>query len=332
MNRLALTLRKAKTGRSMGRLVAAAVCAFGFYGCHQDMWNQPKYTPYQPNPFFADNNSSRQPVDGTVPYEAARRPWVTPMYTKFANGNEQVPMAADLAFWDGRTSDNAYIAENYFPLNDRALYERGRERYNITCAACHGLAGYGDGMIVQRGFPVPPSFHIDRLRQVEDGYIFNVITNGFGRMFSYADRIHPEDRWAIIAYIRALQLSQNVDMSNPDSEFASMVLGGIREQEDAARKAEAEKQEALSHGHGGHGSHGNDDHGAGHGEDHGPDSTPAPHDTTGQSHGAPDTAGDTHHTPEPHPGVVGGDTSGDQLSPGPAGQPHGSDADSALHP
>ena len=95
------------------------------------------------------------------------------------------------------------------PLN-QALLVRGEERFDIYCAVCHGPAGYGDGEIVQRGFPAPPSYHIDRLRQAPIQHFYDVITNGYGAMFSYAQRVSPNDRWAIAAYIRALQASQNV--------------------------------------------------------------------------------------------------------------------------
>ncbi len=91
-----------------------------------------------------------------------------------------------------------------------ALLERGQQRFDIYCSVCHGLAGYGDGQIVQRGFPAPPSYHTDRLRQAPSQHFYDVITNGYGVMFSYAQRVSPADRWAIAAYIRALQESQNV--------------------------------------------------------------------------------------------------------------------------
>ncbi len=94
-----------------------------------------------------------------------------------------------------------------------ALLSRGQQRFDIYCAVCHGFAGYGDGMIVQRGFPAPPSYHIDRLRQVSNQHLYDVITNGWGVMFSYAQRIAPRDRWAIVAYIRTLQASQNVPVA-----------------------------------------------------------------------------------------------------------------------
>nr|WP_249802155.1 cytochrome c [Bradyrhizobium zhengyangense] len=99
------------------------------------------------------------------------------------------------------------------PPVDMALLARGRERFGIYCSPCHGLSGHGDGMIVQRGFPAPPSFHSSRLRAADARHFFDVITNGYGAMYSYAARVEPRDRWAIIAYIRALQQSQRTDMT-----------------------------------------------------------------------------------------------------------------------
>lgn len=109
--------------------------------------------------------------------------------------------------------DNPKLEKNPLTLN-RVLLARGRERFGFYCAPCHGDTGYGDGMIVQRGFPAPPSYHSDRLRQVPDGYIFGVIGQGFGRMYGYGDRVNVEDRWAIVAYVRALQLSQNTQSAS----------------------------------------------------------------------------------------------------------------------
>lgn len=94
-----------------------------------------------------------------------------------------------------------------------ALLERGRQRFNIDCSVCHGFAGFGDGMVVQRGFPAPPSYHIDRLRQAPIQHFYDVITNGYGVMYSYAQRVSPEDRWAIVAYIRALQAAEDTPVS-----------------------------------------------------------------------------------------------------------------------
>ncbi|MCK1406181.1 cytochrome c [Bradyrhizobium sp. 76] len=98
------------------------------------------------------------------------------------------------------------------PAVDMALLARGRERYDIYCSPCHGLSGHGDGMIVQRGFPAPPSYHSARLRSADAQHLFDVITHGYGVMYSYAARVEPRDRWAITAYIRALQQSQHADV------------------------------------------------------------------------------------------------------------------------
>src|SRR5262249_61084053 len=118
----------------------------------------------------------------------------------------------DTHFYDGKI--NGALAET-FPVNvDDALMERGRERFNVFCAPCHGRTGRGDGMVVQRGFRQPPSLHIDRLRQSPPRYFFDVVTRGFGAMQDYASQVPPSDRWAIIAYIRALQLSQNAAITD----------------------------------------------------------------------------------------------------------------------
>src|SRR5215831_7476772 len=163
-----------------------ALTAFLLAGCRLDMHVQPKYLPYAPTTFFADGRSERQPAPGTV-----------------ARGQLRLD---DLLFTG---SENGAEATRFpFPIT-RADLERGRERYNIYCTPCHDYSGSGNGMIVQRGFPHPPSFHTDRLRQVPVGHFFGVMTNGFGRMYSYSDRVDVGDRWRIAAYIRVLQLSRN---------------------------------------------------------------------------------------------------------------------------
>jgi mono/diheme cytochrome c family protein len=107
----------------------------------------------------------------------------------------------------------------------RAVLDRGRERYDIFCAVCHGRTGEGNGMIVQRGFPSPPSYHITRLRNAPPGYLYYVITNGYGVMYSYASRVQPADRWAIVAYIRALQLSRDGTLNDvPPDERAKVQM------------------------------------------------------------------------------------------------------------
>ncbi|HXF06898.1 MAG TPA: cytochrome c [Blastocatellia bacterium] len=160
-------------------------------GCRQDMHNQPRYKPLRESDFFHDGRSARQPVPGTI-----------------ARGQ----LRLDEPFFTGK-AQGTFVATLPFPIT-RELLERGRERYDIYCSVCHDRAGYGRGMVVQRGFRQPPSFHTDRLRQAPVGYLFNIITNGFGQMPDYAAQIEPRDRWAIVAYIRALQLSQQATLDD----------------------------------------------------------------------------------------------------------------------
>lgn len=155
-------------------------------GCREGMSVQPRYDPLEASDFFADQRSARPLIPGTVPRGALQE---------------------EDDFYTGRTGDGELLEG--LPLEITVeLLERGRERYDIFCTPCHGLDGYGRGIIVQRGFTPPESFHTDRLRQAPDGYFFDVISNGTGRMYAYAYRIAPADRWAIVAYIRSLQLSQ----------------------------------------------------------------------------------------------------------------------------
>jgi mono/diheme cytochrome c family protein len=168
-----------------------ALCAL-LGGCRQDMHNQPKYRGLRPSTFFEDGSSARPLVEGTV-----------------ARGT----LHDDEAFFTGKV-DKVAVKEFPFPV-DEAVLNRGQERYNIYCSPCHDRTGNGNGMVIQRGFKrQPPSYHIDRLRQADVGYFFDVITNGFGAMPDYKAQIAPRDRWAIIAYIRALQLSQHAAASD----------------------------------------------------------------------------------------------------------------------
>lgn len=160
-------------------------------GCRLDMHVQPKYLPYEPTTFFGDGRSERQPVPGTV-----------------ARGH----LRLDELLYAGK--ENGAIADRFPFTITRADLERGRERFNIYCSPCHDYTGSGHGMIVERGFPPPPSFHIDRLRGAPAGHFFDVITHGLGSMYSYAGRVEPEDRWRIAAYIRALQLSQHATVQD----------------------------------------------------------------------------------------------------------------------
>lgn len=177
-------------------IACLAALAMLFAGCRLDMHVQPKYLPYEPTAFFDDGRSERPPVPGTV-----------------ARGH----LHLDELLYTGK--ENGVVSNRFpFPMTHEDL-ERGRQRYNIYCTPCHDYTGSGRGMIVQRGFPTPPSYHIDRLRQAPVGHFFEVMTNGYGSMYSYASRIEPEDRWRIAAYIRVLQLSQHATIQDvPDSE------------------------------------------------------------------------------------------------------------------
>jgi mono/diheme cytochrome c family protein len=172
----------------------AAVCLIFGAGCDylkQDMANQPKNRPLSPSPSFEDGRSARPLVENTV---------------------ERGALANDALFVP-KDSNN-------FPLPvNLDLLDRGEERYKIFCSPCHGLQGDGNGMVAMRGMKQPPSYHQDRLRQAPNGYFYDNITNGFGQMLGYSAQIPPRDRWAIIAYIRALQLSRNAKVADLPAEL-----------------------------------------------------------------------------------------------------------------
>jgi mono/diheme cytochrome c family protein len=179
-------------------------------GCRRDMQDQPKAIAYRESTFFKDGVSSRPPVAGTVPrgYLRADREFYFGKKSGAAIGNQQVGSAgAPSAPGTAMFPDDVDVFP--FPITKEIL-ERGQERYQIFCSSCHGLTGYGDGMVARRGFnkPAPASFHQDKLRQAPVGHFFDVVTNGWGAMPSHASQIPIEDRWKIIAYIRVLQLSQ----------------------------------------------------------------------------------------------------------------------------
>ena len=176
----------------MNTKIRGYLCACGLAagllaaGCRQDMHDQPKFKPYAKSDFFADQRASRPLVDGTI-----------------ARGH----LREDAVLYTGKAAGKPADA---FPFPVTAdVMARGRERFDIFCSPCHGRTGAGDGMIVQRGYRKPPTFHQDRLRQAAPGYTYDVITNGFGAMPDYAQQIPVRDRWAIVAYITALQRSQH---------------------------------------------------------------------------------------------------------------------------
>ena len=160
--------------------------------CRQDMHDQPKYIPLRPSDFFGDGRSERPLLPGTI-----------------ARGH----LKDDVAFYTGKGPDGKPVDGFPFPVTKEVL-DRGQQRFNIYCTPCHGHLGNGDGMIPSRGFRHPPTYHQDRLRKVPDGYIFDVITTGFGAMQDYSAQVAPADRWAIVAYIRALQLSENATVAD----------------------------------------------------------------------------------------------------------------------
>ena len=173
---------------------SAALCLVFAAGCRylrQDMADQPKNRPLSPSEFFPDGRSERPLVENTVAHGA------------IAEDELFVPKDSDK-----------------FPLPvNQELLERGEERYRIFCTPCHGLQGDGNGMVAVRGMKHPPTYHQDRLRQVPNGYIYDVITNGFGQMLGYSAQVPPRDRWAIIAYLRALQLSRNAKAADLPAEL-----------------------------------------------------------------------------------------------------------------
>jgi hypothetical protein len=188
------------------RVSAVSVtAALALTACRQDMQDQPKYIPLRPSDFFADGRSERQLIEGTV-----------------ARGH----LDDDAAFYTGKGPDGKPVDTFPFAVTKEIIL-RGQDRFNVYCAPCHDRLGTGDGMVVRRGYRRPPSLHIDRLRQVPNGYIFDVITNGFGAMPDYAAQVAPADRWAIVAYERALQLSQNATINDvPAADRAQLSQGG----------------------------------------------------------------------------------------------------------
>ena len=170
------------------------------------MQDQPKYLPYRGSEIFPDSLSSRSLVEGTVPRGYLREDQV--MYT----GKSDAPVAKP-ANDTSKVAASNDVNEFPFPIT-REVLDRGQERYDIYCSPCHGIIGDGRGMIVNRGFNGPASFHQDRLRTAPLGHFFDVISNGFGRMPDYSMQIPPHERWAVIAYIRALQLSQNANVAD----------------------------------------------------------------------------------------------------------------------
>lgn len=167
-------------------------------GCRKAMVEDGRIKPLESSDFFANGTTARNPVEGSVPRDQFN---------------------ADSAYFQGEV--NGRLAMGFPMVVTEELLNRGQERFNIYCSTCHSRTGAGNGMIVQRGFPAPPTFHQKRLRDAPPGYFFGVITRGYGVMYSYSDRVNAADRWAIVGYIRALQRSQEAaqnDVPEADRE------------------------------------------------------------------------------------------------------------------
>ncbi|MBA2666522.1 MAG: cytochrome c [Trueperaceae bacterium] len=182
--------------RAVGVLALVLVLA----SCGRNMAEQPSARAFEASPFFADGSVQQRLLEGTVSRERG---------------------GIDASYFSGQDADGL-MRDLPFDLTLEVV-QRGKERYDIYCSVCHGYTGEGDGMIVQRGFPQPSSFQQQRLLDAPVGYYVGVITNGFGRMFPYASRVPPEDRWAIAAYVKALQLSQNASVDDvPDAALRDL--------------------------------------------------------------------------------------------------------------
>jgi mono/diheme cytochrome c family protein len=175
--------------------------------CRQDMHDQPKYIPPRPTAFFEDGRSARQMPENTI-----------------ARGH----LNEDVGYYTGHDAAGKLVTELPMPVT-KELLARGRERFNVYCTPCHDQTGSGNGMVTQRGFRHPPTYHSDRLRQIAVGHFYDVITNGFGAMQDYSAQVQPADRWAIAAYIRALQLSQTATLDDvPAAARGQLAQGGAK--------------------------------------------------------------------------------------------------------
>jgi mono/diheme cytochrome c family protein len=197
------------------RWAALLAVAVGLVGCERlmrDMYEQPKQLPATASPLFADGLASRPPPAGSVARSKGD-------LAATSSGREGERAVADEVGADRATALAARPS--------LALLERGQERFDIYCLPCHGAVGEGDGPVVRRGFPAPPSYHEPRLLAAPDRHFFDVISHGYGVMYSYADRVAPADRWAIVAYIRALQLSQHAPIAALPAQMREPLLAAL---------------------------------------------------------------------------------------------------------
>lgn len=189
--------------------MSAALSLFAATGCHIDMWRQPKVRGQQESEFFADKSAMRLPVHGTI-----------------AQGQDKQNEPLETGFEDAPNGKKQYVKTIPAPIVvTPELVKRGQNRFNIFCTPCHGKLGDGNGMIAKRGFALrrpPGNYHTDRLRKMPIGHFYDVVTNGYGAMYGYASRIQDvKDRWAIVAYIRVLQKSQNATEGDVPAEDKS---------------------------------------------------------------------------------------------------------------
>ena len=216
--------------------------------CQQRMASQPSYRPDEPSSFFPDGRADRPLVPGTV----ARGQLRTDLHLYTGRRTRQGQALAAPAALVGEAGRGAlgvlgmlaveeadFVDTFPFPVT-REVLERGRQRFTIFCAVCHGPLGQGNGIVVQRGFTPPPSYHIERLRQAPVGHFFQVITDGYGSMPDYRQQIPPRDRWAIIAYVRALQLSRNAKANDLPDALRTKISSAASE--NGGAKAEGAKE------------------------------------------------------------------------------------------
>ena len=184
---------------------SACICILGILfccGCRRDMQDQPRYKPLRASRFFPDSRSARPIPRGTIAQDELN----------------------DIDVLHTGTGDGGFTST--FPMRiTRPILERGQERYNIFCTPCHGFLGDGNGMIARRGFKWPANLHTDRLRNAPPGYLFQVVSNGYGAMPAYRDQISPQDRWDILAYVRTLQLSRNATLADVLADARSNLEG-----------------------------------------------------------------------------------------------------------
>jgi mono/diheme cytochrome c family protein len=237
---------KAPRGAKLSWVQSLCLCVFVVFlailslGCRQDMHDQPKYRPLRPVDSFGaikDERSARPLVEGTVARDQLRDD--VEFYTGKVVGAASTPVKQTAVPQQGSAPGALQTFQGFvteFPIAITAAdLDRGQQRFNIYCSLCHGSTGEGNGMIVRRGFRRPPSYDEERLRQAPPGYFFDVITNGFGTMPDYASQISAEDRWKIVAYVRALQLSARGTVADVPADQRGQLSSDAKKNEGEAR-------------------------------------------------------------------------------------------------